>query len=209
MKTAKRQTTKNKEPLNIFLVGDIGSGKGTQGKLLKKKFKLYDIDMGVEQEHQRKANKKLDAIFKKTVDVGKMNPTGIYRKLVTSAIVRTPRTRGILFAGHPKMPSEVRFVNKLLAKVGRTRVISIYLSVPWEETVERNLKRKGYFGNKRRADDSLVAIMKRKHFSQAYLLKSKPLYMSLYPFAQVSGLGTILEVHKRVMRAIERLQKQV
>ncbi len=205
--TNKKASSLKLTPLNIFLMGDIGSGKGTQSNLLAQKFHLYKIDMGEEQEKQRKQNKKLDKIFKQTVDVGAMNPTEIYRQLVSNAIQRVPSTQGIVFAGHPKMSREVRFVNKLLKVHGRQNAICIYLSIPWKETIKRNLARVGYFGNRKRADDSLAAINKRKRFSQAHLIKSKPIYKSFYPFVQISGLGTVAEVHKRVLKVVEKLAK--
>lgn len=203
--TPTKITRLKSSPLNIFLMGDLGSGKGTQSDLLAKKFHLYKIDMGEEQETQRKINKRLNAIFKKTVDVGVMNPTEIYRQLVTNAVKKVPKTQGIIFAGHPKMSREVRFVNKLLKVHGRQNAICIYISIPWKETIKRNLARAGYFGKEKRADDSLAAINKRKRFSQAHLIKSKPLYKSLYPFKEISGLGTVEVVHKRVLEAIKQL----
>ena len=205
--TLTKTTQLKLSPLNIFLMGDLGSGKGTQSDLLVKKFHLYKIDMGEEQEKQRKQNKNLDKIFKRTVDAGKMNPTEIYRQLVSTAVLRVPRTQGIIFAGHPKMSREVHFVNKLLKAHHRQNAICIYLSIPWKETIKRNLARAGYFGNQKRADDSLAAINQRKRFSQAHLIKSKPIYKSIYPFKEISALGTVDVVHKRVLEAVEKLAK--
>lgn len=205
------KNTKNvhtvRSPLNIFLMGDLGSGKGTQSELLAKKFKLYKIDMGEEQEKQRKHDKQLDKIFRQTADMGAMSPTAVYRQLVTSAIKNVPGTQGIIFAGHPKMSREVHFVHKLLKEQHRQNAICIYISIPWKETIKRNLARAGYFGSKKRADDSLKAINKRKRFSQAHLIKSKPIYKSFYPFKQISGMGTVEVVHKRVLAAIKELAK--
>lgn len=204
-RTTTKKVTPASAPLNIFFLGDLGAGKATQSALLAKKYNLYVIDMGVEQEVQRQQDPKIDAIFKRSVDVGVMNPTKIYRKLVTNAIRRVPKTQGIIFAGHPKMPDEVRYVARLMKKIGRTRVVSVYVTIPWKETLRRNTQRKGYFGNKKRADDSLEAIKKRRHFSQANLVKSQPVYKSLYPFTKISGMGTIKEVAARVSSAVEKL----
>lgn len=203
------QTTPSRAPLNIFLVGDLGAGKATQSAFLKKKFGLYEVDMGVEQELQRRRDPKLDALFRRTIDIGKLNPTGTYRLLLKNCIVRVPASQGILFDGHPKMPDEVRYASRLLKKAGRNKIISVYLTVPWKETVKRNLKRKGYLGDKRRADDSMVALKNRYKYVQASIRKARPVYKSLYPFTVVSGIGTILEVRKRVMQAVERLTKKL
>lgn len=115
---------------NLFLLGYPGAGKATQGKIFAKKFNLYDLDMGVEQHRLRKTNKELDALFKKSVDKGKMNPTGVYRKILSSALDRIPKNQAILFDGHPKMPNEVIFLSKILKKQGRTNNLVIFLEVP-------------------------------------------------------------------------------
>lgn len=202
-------TTPSRAPLNIFLLGDLGAGKATQSAILAKKYNLHVIDMGVEQEVQRQQDPKIDAIFRKTVDIGVMNPTKIYRMLVVNAINQVPKTQGIIFAGHPKMPDEVKYVTRYMRKIGRTRAISLYITIPWKETVRRNSQRKGYFGTKKRADDSLEAIKKRRHFSQANLIKSQPLYKSLYPFAKIDGMGTVAEVRSRVTKTVDRLIKKL
>jgi adenylate kinase family enzyme len=196
-------------PLNIFFLGDLGAGKATQSAILAKRFNLVVIDMGVEQELQRKQDPKIDAIFKRSVDAGKMNPTAIYRMLVKNAILRVPKTQGIIFAGHPKMPAEVRYVAKLMKQIGRSRIISLYVTIPWTETIRRNLKRKGYFGDKKRADDSLAALKIRRNFAQANLIKSQPIYRSLYPFKKISGLGTKQAVTARVKKAVDSLLAQI
>lgn len=208
-RTTTQKPTPAREPLNIFFLGDLGAGKATQSALLAKKYNLAVIDMGVEQELQRRQDPKIDAIFRRSVDVGVMNPTKIYRKLVTNAIRRVPKAQGIIFAGHPKMPDEVRYVARFMQKMRRTRIISLYVTIPWKETLRRNTQRKGYFGDKKRADDSLEAIKKRRHFSQANLVKSQPIYKSLYPFKKISGMGTVKEVSLKVSLAVETLLKKL
>lgn len=205
-RTVKERTTA-RAPLNIFLVGDLGAGKATQSVLLKKEFGLYEVDMGVEQEKQRRADPALDLIFRKTVDKGKLNPTKIYRLLLKNCIERVPVSQGILFDGHPKMPDEVKFAARLMKSAKRTRIIAIYLSVPWKVTVARNTQRTGYLGDKRRADDTLEALKNRYKYVEASIKKARPVYKSLYPFAVVSGLGTVEEVHERVLKTINRLEK--
>ncbi len=208
-KVAKKTPAKAEQPLNIFVLGDLGAGKGTQSVLLQNLFPLYEIDMGIEQELQRRKDPKLDALLKRTVDQGKLNNTTVYRRLVKNAVLRAPKSKGILFAGHPKMPDEVRYVNRFLRTLGRTRAIAVYITIPWKETVRRNSQRKGYFGNKKRPDDSLAAIAVRRKNAQASLRQSRSVYKELYPYLQISGMGTVRGVHGRVMQAIQKLTKKL
>lgn len=206
--TKRKKSARATEPLNIFILGDLGAGKGTQSQLLQKLLPLYEIDMGIEQEKQRQTDAGLDAIYRRTVDLGKLAPTTVYRRLVRNAIAKVPQTQGIIFAGHPKMPDEVRYVYRLLKRMHRTKAIAIYITIPWKETVRRNSSRKGYFGDKKRADDSLEAIKIRKFNAQASLRASRAVYKELYPYTQISGMGSVEEVHGKVVAALKRLAKK-
>lgn len=202
-------STNPRAPLNIFLVGDLGAGKATQSALLRKEFPLYDFDFGKEQAHLRAKDKALDEYLSRTVDVGKMTPTSVYRKVVKEVLAKVPVQKGMLFDGGPKAPAEVLQVARWMRQNKRTRNICIYLSVPWKETVRRNRKRKGYFGSKKRADDDMRAIKNRYTYVQSKIHQARPVYKSLYPFAAVSGIGSVQEVHERVLKAIDRLIRKL
>ncbi len=199
----------NKDPLNIFVIGDLGAGKATQSALLRKKFSLFEFDFGKEQDKLRRKDKKLDSILKRIIDKGGLTPTNIYRKIIKQALTHLPKHKGLLIDGGPKMPDEVYFVKKLLDKLGRKFIICIYIHVPWKETVKRNLKRKGYFGKKKRADDSVDALKIRYKVVQASIRRAMPVHKSLYPFVKINGLGTVTEVHKRVLEAVKRLSYEL
>ena len=62
-------------PLNIILLGDPAAGKATQAKLLVKKYKLYDFDMGAELMRRRKKDRALDKMLRVYNDEGKLTPT--------------------------------------------------------------------------------------------------------------------------------------
>lgn len=205
----KKSSTRNPEPLNIFLIGSPGAGKATQAKFLAKKYGLVDFDMGVEQEKQRKKDKDLDKLFKKVVDTGKMNKSKVYLQMVEAFLDRTHSSRSILFDGHPKKPKEVKSVFSILTKLGRTRRVCVFLEVPWEEAVKRNLKRGGYVKGKKRADDDPEVIEVRYYNAYAQVQLAKEVYKKLYPFAVVDGLGTIAQVAKRVDQAVKKLLKQL
>ncbi len=199
----------SRAPLNIFLVGDLGAGKATQSRLLRKKYPLYDFDFGKEQARLRAKDKDLDIYLSRTVDVGKMTPTSVYRKVVKDVLLHVPERKGMLFDGGPKAPAEVLQVARWMRQNKRLRNICIYLSVPWKETVRRNQKRKGYFGSRKRADDDIRAIKNRYKYVQSKIHKARAVYKTLYPFAAVSGIGSVKEVHARVLTAIERLTKKL
>src|SRR5580658_3641826 len=121
-----------REPFNIILLGDPASGKGTQSARLAKKYGLLNFDMGHEVR-QPAIRAKFD--FAKTTGSGKLTPTAIVRDILHRVIRTTPRGRGILFNGHPKMIGEARLAAKWLAEYHREDPIVIYLHIPLGETV--------------------------------------------------------------------------
>lgn len=207
-RTGNKQDTA-RAPLNIFLVGDLGAGKATQSALIKNEYNLHEFDFGLEQARLRRKDKALDAFLKKTVDIGKLTPTRVYRQVVGAAIANISPEQGILFDGGPRMPGEVKLVSKLLAKGKRKRSICVYLTVSKPEALRRLTNRPGYFGKGKRADDSIEAINNRYKYVQASVHKAREVYKTLYPFAVVSGLGTVEEVHERVLKTIKRLEKKL
>lgn len=197
----------NKRPLNIILLGDPAAGKATQSALLIKKHRLYDFDMGKELMALRKRVPHIDDRLKTNNDKGKLTPTDIVRGILRETIGRVPKSKGILFDGHPKMLGEARLVSKLLPQTHRADPIVIYLSIPLDQTVQRMHDRKGYFAGKfgKRADDSDAALRNRVRYYRKNITQVVGFFSSRYPYKKISGLGSVAHVHARIQRAIKEL----
>ena len=196
-------------PLNIILLGDPAAGKATHGKFLAKKYKLYDLDMGRELrglEHNKVLRKKYR--LGKTLDSGKLTPTELVRNLLRDKIRATPKTRGILFNGTPKMLGEAKLVAKWLKQEHRNSVLFIYLSIPLRETISRMTARKTYFRGKfsKRPDDNKKALQNRVSYYKKNISQVVKYFKTLYPFINVSTLGTIQEAEKRLMGKLEKFE---
>ncbi|MDR3642903.1 MAG: nucleoside monophosphate kinase [Candidatus Doudnabacteria bacterium] len=193
---------KNNQPLNIILLGDPAAGKATHGAFLAKKFKLYDLDMGRELrslEHNPKLRKKYR--LDKTLDSGKLTPTGLVRNLLHDKIHSTKRTTGILFNGTPKMLGEAKLVAKWLKQEKRQEVLFIYLSIPLAETISRMTARKTYFRGKfsKRPDDNDKALKNRIAYYKKNITDVVAYFQKLYPFINISTLGTIPQARTRLI----------
>jgi adenylate kinase family enzyme len=192
---------KNNHPLNIILLGDPAAGKATHGAFLAKKFDLYDLDMGRELralEHNPILRKKYR--LDKTLDSGKLTPTELVRSLLHDKIHGTPKHRGILFDGTPKMLGEAKLVAKWLKQEKRERVLFIYLSIPIAETVRRMTSRKTYFRGKfsKRPDDNNHALKNRIAYYKKNITEVVAYFKNHYPFIKISTMGTIPEARKRL-----------
>jgi adenylate kinase len=193
------------KPFNIILLGDPAAGKATQAAFLVKKYKLYDFDMGKELSHRREKDSHLNKVLQGKTDKGHLTPTAFVRAILREMVTSIPKSKGILFDGHPKMLGEAQLVSRLLKIQHRTDPLVIYLSVPLEETVKRMHDRKGYFKGKfgKRADDSDTALKNRVRYYRKNIAEVVNFFQSKYHFEKVSGLGTTGQVQTRIQSIVE------
>ncbi len=183
--------------MNIILLGDPASGKGTQAMRLAKKYNLLNFDMGHEV---RKPAIRAKFDFAKTTGSGKLTPTAIVRNILHRVIRMAPRSRGILFNGHPKMIGEARLATKWLRQYHRQDPTVLYLRIPLRETLRRAAKR-------HREDDSKQALMNRRRYYREQVALTVAFLKARYRFKKISGLGTEAEVAKRITVAVEAMLK--
>lgn len=194
------------KPLNIILLGDPAAGKATQSAMLVKKFPLFDFDMGKELRKYRKSNAQLDSALKTTTDKGKLTPTAICREIFKNKITSTSSKKGILFDGTPKMLGEAKLVRRLLKEQGRENIIVMYISIPMSETVKRMTSRTEYFKGKfsKRSDDNTQALQNRVKYYRDNITTVVEYFKTQFPFTKISGMGSIHEVEKKVMKFVSK-----
>jgi adenylate kinase family enzyme len=183
--------------INLILLGDPASGKGTQAARLIKKYRFYDFDMGREVR-KPSVRKRFD--YKGTTARGKLTPTAVVRTILHRVIRTAPRTHGILFNGHPKMIGEARLASGWLKKYKRINPFVIYLSIPGKETIKRAEKRMVHVDGKliKRDDDTVRALKNRRRYYEEQISRTVAFFKKKYIFKKVSGMGTEEQVWKRI-----------
>ena len=186
-----------KAPLNIILLGDPASGKETQAARLIKKYHLYDFDMGREV---RRPAMRARYDYAKTTRIGHLTPTTVVRGILRRVIRTTPRNKGILFDGHPKMIGEARFVARRLAEYDRSDPFFIYLSIPENVVARRAKKRRVEVRGKlvKRDDDNERALHNRRRYYREQISQVKAFFKKRYRFKTISGVGSRAAVWKRI-----------
>ncbi|QQS23340.1 nucleoside monophosphate kinase [bacterium] len=197
--------TKSNMQLNLIFLGDVAAGKATQSAYFAKKYKLYDFDMGRELTLLREKQRDVNHILKKNYDKGILAPTQLCRQILRDTISSVPKTKGILFDGHPKMVQEARLARKLLAESGRTKPLVVYITIPVEETKKRIASRQGYKGTNttRRSDDTLKGLQNRAKYYRINIRQVIKYFSSVYKFERISGMGTPVQVRARIQKAID------
>ncbi len=196
----------NAVKLNIILLGDPGAGKATQGAYFAKKYNMFDHDMGRALTLLREKNKTADAIMRKNNDRGILTPTAIVRKINEKVVLGLPKSKRILFDGHPKMVGEAKLVAKYLKQTGRPNPLVIYIRIPADEVIRRVQKRKGYYSTKynKRPDDTVAGLRNRAKYYRKNIAEVVKFFKTKYEFKYIDGMGTRTEVRKRIQKAIDK-----
>ena len=122
---------KNKA-MNLVITGFAGSGKGTQAKLLAKKYDIPHISMGEIFRDIRKQDTGLGRRVKEIIDNGRLVPDDTTNQIVAERISRPDCEQGFVLDGYPRNLVQAEFLDK---QADITKCI--YLEVSEEEVIKR------------------------------------------------------------------------
>lgn len=126
----------------LILAGPQGSGKGTQAKLLIKKFGLLHLEVGnlLREKAQEKAP--LGEKIASYINKGAMVPDKIIFALVKEYLTVVNLQKGIIFDGFPRRLTQLFWLEKQLKRQKSAITSLIYLSLTKKESVRRLLARR-------------------------------------------------------------------
>ncbi len=131
------------KPLNIFILGPSGSGKGTQAKILAKKFNLEYLKSGEMLRAIARRNTALGKKIKKIIsEQGKFVPCEIVIKLAKEELKKVSKNKGIVFDGFGRKLPEIKADEKMLAKMGRKIDYAFLIEISEKETLKLLSKRR-------------------------------------------------------------------
>ncbi|TMD21172.1 MAG: adenylate kinase [Chloroflexi bacterium] len=207
--------------MNLLIYGPPGSGKGTQAELLHQAFDIPHISTGDILRGEVGAGTELGLKAQPIMAAGGYVPDDIMIGIIRNRLQQGDSAKGFVIDGFPRTIPQAEALDSLLNKeLGRRFDRAIYLNVETPELVRRLAGRmtcpadqKTYPpGTERcpldgarliqREDDKPEAVKKR---IEVYLEKTLPLldyYQRQGLVSEVDGVGTILEIHKRVLAAL-------
>ena len=134
--------------MRLAIIGIQGSGKGTQSKLIAKKFKLKRISIGKLLRKEIKSKSKEGKILKKYVEKGLMTPN----KIVNKIVLKNSKKDNFIVDGFPRDKRQLKVADKInLEKV-------ILITLPKKEVYKRIRIRKKL---ENRVDDQEKALKTR------------------------------------------------
>ena len=127
--------------MNIVLFGPPGSGKGTQGDKLVKKFNLFRISSGDLLREEVRKNTNLGKQINLTLEKGNLVSDEIINKLIESIVSNRKYHERIIFDGYPRNLSQAKNLNNILKKNNQKISHVINLKVSKEIVIKRILGR--------------------------------------------------------------------
>ena len=188
--------------LNIVILGDTGSGKGTQSERIVEKYGINHISTGDVLRAEIKNGTELGKTAKGYIDQGQLIPDELMIDILASVFDSFKDSKGVIFDGFPRTIAQAEALKKMLAERGQDVSVMVDLDVPEEELMVRLIKRGKDSG---RADDNEETIKKRLH---VYHSQTAPLidwYKNEKKYQHINGLGTMEGIFAEICEAVDKL----
>ena len=206
--------------MNLLIYGPPGSGKGTQGELLVKALDIPHIATGDILRGEVAAHTPLGQKAGPIMAAGGYVPDDVMIGIIRNRLHQADCQKGFMMDGFPRTIPQAEALDALMAELGRRFDRVLYLDVGTPELVRRLAGRmtcpvdqKTYPpGTEKcpvdgatliqRDDDKPEAVQRR---IEVYHEKTLPLldyYTRQGLVSKIDGLGTIGEIHKRILSAL-------
>lgn len=147
--------------MNILFFGPNGSGKGTQGAIVKDKFKIPHIETGVIFRDNISRGTALGKEAKGYIDRGELVPDSITIPMILDRIKQDDCTQGWLLDGFPRNLAQAEALDKALGKEG------IKLDIVIEMVLDRDIAKKRIMGRR-------LCVNDNNHPNNIYIDAIKP-----------------------------------
>jgi len=194
--------------LNVVLTGRPGSGKGTQSKLLAKKYNLVHIATGDLLRKEMKDKTDIGLSVKSYVESGDLVPDEIVIKIIEKEINKNLTASGFLFDGFPLNIVQAYILDGMLRKLNSSVSCVYHLRVPSILAMKRLLTR-GKTAQKRSYDsDAEIIINRIEKFEMQYRVVND-YYKIQNKYSMIYGEGSVQEIFDRLSEKIEKAIRRV
>jgi adenylate kinase len=193
---------------NLVLTGAPGSGKGTQGRLLAKKYNLYYISTGSLLRREIKAGSDIGVKVKDIMDRGELVPDEIVIRLIESEIRQHNNVRGFVFKGFPRTIVQAYILDGLLRRLDSSVSYCIELNASTIESIKR-LNARAKTPQARSYDMNTELIINRLEEYNEKTLPVADFYNKQHKFASMNAIGDEKQVFERLSEKVEAAMKML
>ncbi|MBU2524296.1 nucleoside monophosphate kinase [Patescibacteria group bacterium] len=203
--------------MDLVFFGMQGSGKGTQGALIAKKFNLKVFETGGELRRLAKEDSPLGKKIKSIIEAGKLVDNEIVMEIIENFMEHLEPNQNVLFDGIPRSQVQAKSFNELLERKGRI-FKGVLIKITEEVALSRLLTRRICESCKKvfpadftanscaacngnlitRKDDNEEAIKTRLHAFTSETLPVIEEYQKNGKMIEVDGTKRIEEVDKEL-----------
>lgn len=164
--------------MNILIFGPNGSGKGTQGAIVQKKYGVPHIETGVIFRDNIKQGTPLGAEAKIYIDRGELVPDGITVPMILDRLKEADCAKGWLLDGFPRNLAQAEALAAALDQAG------MKLDAVIEIVLDRQTAKQRIMGRRLCAADN-------NHPNNIYIEAIKPALKDGKPVCRVCGCETL------------------
>ena len=192
----------SKRLLNIVLFGYPGSGRGSQGLALAKKYGLEYLSTGKMLDEEIRNNTETGLKIQEFYNNGQLVPDEIVIQLIERKLENAKGIKGFIFKGYPRTLVQSYILDGLLKKHGSSIAEIIDLDVPLLELISR-LDARSKTEHCMPYDSSTAKIVQRLHEHEIKTIPVIERYKLLHNVKKIDGMGTFEEVFDRLSAEIE------
>jgi len=198
----------SKKLLNIVFFGYPGSGRGSIGKALAKKFNLEYIATGDILNQEIKKNSVIGKEIKLLYENGNLVPDEIVVRLIEKKLENSENIRGYIFKGFPRTLVQSYILDGLMKKNNTSISKIIEIDVPTLELLKR-LDARSKTEDCMPYDTSTARIIKRLKEHEEKTIPVINKYNKLHGVVKIEGTGTFDEVFDGISNIIEQSFKDI
>jgi adenylate kinase len=196
----------HKSLFNVVLFGYPGSGRGSQGKALAKKYGLEYVATGAMLEQEIKKQTAIGQQIKDLYENGQLVPDHIVVQLIEKKIKASKRVKGFIFKGFPRTLVQSYILDGLLKKQESSVSLVINIEVPTLELIKRlDARSKTEYGMP--YDNSTAKIVQRLQEHETKTVAVIEKYEQRHGLSRVDGRGSFEEVFERLSVVLEEGMK--
>ena len=198
----------SKKLMNIVIFGYPGSGRGSIGKAIAKKYNLEFVATGAMLDAEIQKDTLTGKEIKALYENGQLVPDEIVIRLIEQKIENTKHAKGFIFKGYPRTLVQSYILDGILKKHESSINKIIEVEVDTLELIRRLDKR-----SKTEAampyDSSTERIVQRLEEHKTKTIPVIEKYQELHDVAVIDGMTTFEEVLERVSSEIESSFKNI